>query len=160
MFVASAAAASLRADTRLLLPSDKPDEFNFRLMWYNPVPPSIRIHIVFKSRDSSISPASFSVADLRRLPHESQNTRMKCVQCWSARAEWGGFRFGHLLEAVKPRKNAKAVRLDCADKWYEYFTIEDLLSPRVLFAMDMQGQPLAERHGAPLRHHRSAPLRI
>ena len=61
---------------------------------------------------------------------------------------WGSF---NLLEAVKPRKNAKAVRVECADKWYEYFSIQDLLSPRVLFAMDMNRQPLADRHGAPLR---------
>ena len=73
------------------------------------------------------------------------------MQCWSARADWGGFRFGHLLEAVKPKKTAKAVRVECADKWYEYFATQELLSPRVLLAMDMNGQPLADRHGAPLR---------
>src|SRR5262249_57338818 len=49
------------------------------------------------------------------------------------------------------KNTAKAVRIECADRWYEYFTIQDLLSHRVLFAMDMQGQPLADRHGGPLR---------
>ena len=40
LFVASAAASALSAaDTKLLLPSDSPDEFHFRLMWYSPVPP-------------------------------------------------------------------------------------------------------------------------
>ena len=76
---------------------------------------------------------------------------MKCVQCWSSRTVWGGFRFGHLLENVKPLRTAKAVRVECADKWYEYFSIEDLLSPRVLLVLDMAGKPLADRHGAPLR---------
>ena len=76
---------------------------------------------------------------------------MKCVQCWSSRTTWGGFRAGSLFEAVKPKKEAKAVRIDCADKWYEYFTLEDLLSTRVLFALDMAGKPLQDRHGAPLR---------
>ena len=152
LFVASAAAATLRgADSKLLLPSDKPDEYNFRLMWYSPVPAIDQNTYRLQVKGLVDKPISFSVADLRRLPHESQNTRMKCVQCWSARADWGGFRFGHLLEAAKPRKNAKAVRFDCADKWYEYFTIQDLLSPRILLAMDMNGQPLADRHGAPLR---------
>lgn len=152
LFVASAAAATLRgADSKLLLPSDKPDEFNFRLMWYSPVPAIDQNMYRLQVKGLVDKPISFSVADLRRLPQESQNTRMKCVQCWSARADWGGFRFGHLLEAAKPKKNAKAVRFDCADKWYEYFTIQDLLSPRMLLAMDMNGQPLADRHGAPLR---------
>jgi DMSO/TMAO reductase YedYZ molybdopterin-dependent catalytic subunit len=79
------------------------------------------------------------------------SARLKCVQCWSARTTWGGFRFGHLLEAVKPRPAARAVRIECADKWYEYFSIQDLLSPRVLMVLDMAGKPLADRHGAPLR---------
>ncbi len=152
LFIASAAAATLRgAETKLLLPSDEPDEYNFRLMWYNPVAPIDQKTYRLRVLGLVDNPLTFSVADLRRFPHESQNSRLKCVQCWSARADWGGFRFGHLLEAAKPKKAAKAVRVECADKWYEYFSIQDLLSPRVLLAMDMQGRPLADRHGAPLR---------
>ena len=152
LFLASAAVATLRADdTKLLLPSDKPDEFNFRLMWYNPVPPVDQKKYQLQVRGLVDRPLSFSVAELRRFPHEKQNSRMKCVQCWSARAEWGGFRFGELVESVKPKATARAVRVECADGWYEYFGLQDLLAPRVLFAMDMQGQPLADRHGGPLR---------
>src|SRR5205807_3403988 len=125
--------------------------FNFRLMWYNPVAPIDQKSYQLQVKGLVDHAAGFSVADLRRFPQQTQNTRMKCVQCWSARAEWGGFRFGELLEKAKPKATAKAVRVECADGWYEYFTIQDLLSPRVLFAMDMQGQPLADHHGAPLR---------
>src|SRR5579864_6058887 len=111
LFVFSAAAAALRgAETKLLLPSDTPDEFNFRLMWYSPVPPIDQKTYKLQVKGLVDNPANLSVADLRRLPHETQNTRLKCVQCWSARADWGGFRFGHLLEAAKPKKNARAVR--------------------------------------------------
>jgi DMSO/TMAO reductase YedYZ molybdopterin-dependent catalytic subunit len=152
LFMASAAAAALRAaDTKLLLPSDKPDEYNFRLMWYSPVAPIDQRSYRLQVGGLVENPLSFGVADLRRFPRESQNSRLKCVQCWSARAEWGGFRFGELLERAKPKKSAKAVRVNCADRWFEYFGIQDLLSPRVLFAMDMQGQALADRHGAPVR---------
>ncbi len=151
-FLASATAATLRgADTQLLLPSDKPDEYNFRLMWYSPVRPIDQRSYRLRVGGLVDHPLSFSVGELRRFSRESQNSRLKCVQCWSARAEWGGFRFAELLERVKPKKSAKAVRLECADRWFEYFSLQDLLSPRVLFAMDMQGQPLADRHGAPLR---------
>jgi DMSO/TMAO reductase YedYZ molybdopterin-dependent catalytic subunit len=152
LFIASAAAvATVRGDTKLLLPSDQADEYNFRLMWYNPVAPIDPATYLLRVKGLVEKPLSFSIADLRKLPHESQNSRLRCVQGWSARTDWGGFRFGHLLEAAKPRKTAKTVRVECADKWYEYFNIEDLLAPRVLFAMDMHGEPLAGRHGAPLR---------
>jgi len=139
------------ADTRLLLPSDKPDEYHFRLMWYNPVLPIDQAAYRLQVGGLVDRPLSLTLAELRKLPQDTQSSRMKCVQCWSARAAWGGFRFGEILERAKPKKTAKAVRIDCADRWYEYFSIQDLLSPRVLFAMDMQGQPLADRHGAPLR---------
>jgi len=152
LFLASATASALRgSDTKLLLPSDTPDEYHFRLMWYNPVPAIDQATYRLRVHGLSDRELSLSVADLRRLPFETQTSRMKCVQCWSARAEWHGFRFGQLLEATKPKTECKAVRINCADGWYEYFSIADLLSPRVLFAMDMQGKPLADRHGAPLR---------
>jgi sulfoxide reductase catalytic subunit YedY len=158
-FLATAAAVagtpsrSRAADekTKLLLPSDEPDEFGFRLMWYNPVLPIDAARYQLKIHGLVEKPQSLSLTQLHQLPQESQNSRMKCVQCWSSRTVWGGFRFGHLAELAKPLRTAKAVRLDCADKWYEYFSIEDLLKPHVLLALEMAGKPLPDRHGAPLR---------
>ena len=120
-------------------------------MWYNPVPPIDQVAYRCKIGGLVEKPIALAVADFRRMPQEKQNSRMKCVQCWSGRAEWGGFRFGHLLDAAKPSKKAKAVRIDCADKWYEYFSIQEMLSPRVMMVLDMAGKPLPDRHGAPLR---------
>jgi sulfoxide reductase catalytic subunit YedY len=155
-FLAAAAASTARlgaADSKgkLLLPSDQPDELGFRLMWYNPVAAIDSAAYQLKIHGLVEKPQSFPLAQLRRFPQETQNSRMKCVQCWSARTSWGGFRFGHIVETVKPMRTAKAVRIDCADKWYEYFSLEDLTSPRVLMVLDMAGKPLADRHGAPLR---------
>src|SRR5688500_15326858 len=76
---------------------------------------------------------------------------MKCVQCWSARADWGGFRSGALLDIARPKRSARAIRIDCADKWYEYMSLEEMANPRVLFALEMAGKPLSDDHGAPLR---------
>jgi DMSO/TMAO reductase YedYZ molybdopterin-dependent catalytic subunit len=151
-FLAAAVAGGAAAGaTELLLPSDKADEFGFRIMWYNPSqsidPASYRL----KVGGLVEKPLSLAIADLRKLPQEKQNSRLKCVQGWSSRTDWGGFRFGPLMELAKPAKTARAVRFDCADKWYEYFTLDQLKSPRVMLAMDMAGKPLANRHGAPLR---------
>ena len=152
LLAAGASSAAIRAaETKLLLPSDQPDEHGFRLMWYNPIPPIDQKSWRLKIGGLVERPAALTLADLRKLPQESQSSRMKCVQCWSARAEWGGFRFQPLLDMVKPKAAARAVRVDCADKWYEYFAIRDVQSPRVLLALDMAGAPLADKHGAPLR---------
>jgi DMSO/TMAO reductase YedYZ molybdopterin-dependent catalytic subunit len=153
-FVLSFAGIGLRAsDTKreLLMPSDSPDDLNFRLMWYSPVPPLD--HRTYRLRVSGLVDRAFSlgVEELRALPFEQQSSRLKCVQGWSSRTNWGGFRFPQLMELVKPKKTAHAVRFDCADKWYEYFSIQQLLSSRVMLAMDMAGKPLPDRHGGPLR---------
>lgn len=145
------AAAAAENQSKLLLPSDKPDEFGFRLMWYNPVPPIDQKTWRLKISGLVQNPQAFSVGQLRGFPQMSQNSRMKCVQCWSGRTTWGGFRFGSLLDVVKPKKTAKAIRIDCADKWYEYMSLEEMANPRVLMVLDMAGKPLPDRHGAPLR---------
>jgi methionine sulfoxide reductase catalytic subunit len=147
----SAAGLAAQSPQRLLLPSDVPDEHNFRLMWYNPVPPINQATYRLKIEGLVDKPLSLDVARLRAFPKVEQSSRMKCVQCWSARATWAGFRSQSLLDLAKPTAKAKAVRIDCADKWYEYFTLEELLNPRVLFVTEMAGKPLTDKHGAPLR---------
>lgn len=149
--VAAAASAAGQPKPKLLLPSDQPDEFHLKLMWYNPVPPINQQTWRLQLKGLVEKPVGLALPQLRALPHQTQSSRMKCVQCWSSRATWGGFRFQQLLDIAKPSKKAKAVRVDCADKWYEYFTIADLLQPHVMFVMDLAGKPLPDKHGAPLR---------
>lgn len=154
IFLAASSAAAANADqpkSKLLLPSDQPDEFHLKLMWYNPVPPINQQTWRLQIKGLVEKPQPIPLAQLRALPQQTQSSRMKCVQCWSSRASWSGFRFQQMLDIVKPSKRAKAVRVDCADKWYEYFTIEDLLNSHVMFVLDLAGKPLPDKHGAPLR---------
>ena len=43
------------------------------------------------------------------------------------------------------------MRVDCADRYFDCVKMEDLLHPRTLFAVGMNGEPLSPEHGAPLR---------
>jgi methionine sulfoxide reductase catalytic subunit len=139
------------ATKKILLPSDVPDEFKLRIMWYNPCPPVDQTSYRLKVSGLVDKPLALSLLEMRKFPQERQSSRMKCVQCWSARNNWGGFRFGEILERAKPRKTARAVRVDCADKWFEYFTLDEIRQPRVLLCLDLEGKPLPDQHGAPLR---------
>lgn len=155
-FLPSLGAAGLLAQPKppaqkLLLPSDTPDQFHLRIMWYNPVPPIDPRTYALKIAGLVEKPQQLALAQLRKLPQQQKSVRMKCVQCWSARNTWGGFRFADLLEVVKPAKEARAIRIDCADKWYEYMSLEEMASPHVLMALDLSGKPLPDNHGAPLR---------
>jgi DMSO/TMAO reductase YedYZ molybdopterin-dependent catalytic subunit len=139
------------ADRKLMLPSDMPDKLGFRTMWYNPIAPLDPATWQLEIKGLVEKPGRMRLVDLRRLPQVTQSSRLKCVQCWSARTTWGGFRFASLLDIVKPRKAAKAIRIDCADKWYEYMSLEEMAKPTVLLALDRGGQPLPAANGAPLR---------
>ena len=120
-------------------------------MWYNPVPPIDQAKWTLEIKGLVDKPMRLSVAELRKFSQMQKSARMKCVQCWSARNSWGGFSFAELVERVKPRKTAKAIRIDCADKWYEYMSLEEMQSPSVLMVLDLAGKPLPDNHGAPLR---------
>lgn len=155
-FLATAASAAgatrLRADGRkILLPSDTPDEFGLRIMWYNPAPPIDKRSYKLEVGGLVKKPQQIELARLKRYDYVEQTSRMKCVQCWSSRLTWGGFRFSELLDDVKPLVQAKAVRFDCHDGWYEYMSLEEMANPRVLMTMTMKGEPLTDQHGAPLR---------
>ncbi|MEZ5363880.1 MAG: molybdopterin-dependent oxidoreductase [Bryobacterales bacterium] len=153
-FLAAAAAGAGKlsaADSNILLPSDTPDRFGFRIMWYNPIAAIDKTTYELEVGGLVDKPQRLSLEQLNAYSQVEQSARMKCVQCWSSRTTWGGFRFGELLEAAKPKKTATAVRFDCHDKWYEYMTLEELASPRVLLALRMDGEELSDQHGAPLR---------
>ncbi len=152
-FLAAAAAASAaaRADDKVLLPTDDPDRYGFRIMWYSPPTPINKASYHLEVGGLVEKPQRISLARLNAYQQIEQSSRMKCVQCWSGRASWGGFHFGELLEDVKPSPRAAAVRFDCHDKWYEYMSFEEMANPRVLLALRMAGKPLTDQHGAPLR---------
>lgn len=156
-FMSAAAAAAtvpgVRAASRerILLPTDTPDELGFRIMWYNPGRPIDKSTYRLEVDGLVEKPQRLDLGRLRSYPRVEQSTRLKCVQCWSARTTWGGFRFGELLEDVKPLAQAKSVRIDCADKWYEYMSLEEMAEPGVMLCLEMAGQPLTDQHGAPLR---------
>jgi len=94
---------------------------------------------------------AFGYEDLFGFPRVSQVSRLKCVECWSAKAEWEGFRFQELVDRAQPDPKAKFVTFKSADSYYESFALEELLRPRVLMVLRMNGQPLSRDHGFPLR---------
>ena len=97
------------------------------------------------------APLELSIAGVQQLPAMEQESRLKCVECWSFRARWGGFALAPLLEQVRPSADARFVRMTCGDGYWEVLPVEDLLRERVLFAYRMEGEFLADEYGSPLR---------
>ena len=96
-------------------------------------------------------PRAFGYEDLFGFKMVPQVSRLKCVECWSAKAEWEGFRFEDLMRAVDADPKASYVYFQSADSYYESYAVDELLRPRVLLVLRMNGQPLTRDHGYPLR---------
>lgn len=96
-------------------------------------------------------PRVFRYEDLFGFKMVKQVSRLKCVECWSAKAEWEGFRMQELVDKVKPKPGAKYVYFQSVDAYYESYTLDELLRDRVLLVMRMNGESLPPNHGFPLR---------
>ena len=97
------------------------------------------------------SPGSFSLTDLLAWSQVEQVSRMKCVECWSFKAKWGGFNYQTLAERARPLPDATHVRFDCADGYWELVSLQELAEPRVVFVLRMNDELLLDEYGAPLR---------
>jgi len=105
------------------------------------------------------NPVSISYEQLRALPKHEQITQHYCIQGWSGVAKWGGARMSDVMDLVGPQPSAKWVVFysfaDGADpgtgRYYDCHRIEHMRDPMALLAYEMNGEPLHETHGAPLR---------
>ena len=104
-------------------------------------------------------PASLSLAELKALPSRTQITRHDCVEGWSAIGKWKGAKLSALLEAARPKPEARYVVFYCADPmaedgtdlYYESIDFEDAFHPQTILAYELNDAPLPVKNGAPLR---------
>ena len=104
-------------------------------------------------------PAAYSLAELRAMPSRTQITRHDCVEGWSAIAKWKGARLAALLEAARPKPEARFVVFHCADPmeddgtspYYESIDLEDAYHPQTILAYDLNDAVLPVANGAPVR---------
>lgn len=102
------------------------------------------------------NPLSLTMADLRALPQRTQITRHDCVEGWSAIAEWSGPQLSQLLDSAGLLPEAKFIIFRCADRlygrdYYESIDMVDAYHPQTIIAHALNGEPLPEKNGAPLR---------
>ncbi len=98
-------------------------------------------------------PQELSYHELRALPQASQVSTFHCVTGWTVNGvHWRGVRFKDLLAAAKPLPGAHALQLVSAEKPYvDYLSLEQATLPDVMLAWQMDGKPLLQEHGAPVR---------
>ncbi|HMB06636.1 MAG TPA: molybdopterin-dependent oxidoreductase, partial [Isosphaeraceae bacterium] len=103
------------------------------------------------------SPVELSLDEIRDMGKKTQITLHHCIQGWSGIAEWGGLPMAELIKLVRPKPEARvAVFYSFGEgleggRYYDSHSLENLLHPQTLLAYEMNGEPLGEQHGPPLR---------
>jgi DMSO/TMAO reductase YedYZ molybdopterin-dependent catalytic subunit len=101
-------------------------------------------------------PLALPLSVLQAMPQRAQITRHDCVEGWSAIGQWQGPRLSQVLDLAGVSPAAKYLVFHCADiyggaPYYESIDMVDAHHPQTILAWRMNGRPLNEAHGAPVR---------
>ena len=102
------------------------------------------------------NPQVYSFADISAMPAVEQETTLLCISYGigsglCSNAIWKGVPLPRLLAQAKPKPNVTTVLFRAADGYYETFRFEKAMEPTTLVAYEMNGEPLPQGHGFPLR---------
>ena len=102
--------------------------------------------------EGAAEPVELTLDEVRSLPRHEVITELRCIEGWSIIVQWGGARLADLMAKFPPAEDPGYVALETPDRgYYVGLDVESALHPQTLLAWEMNGNPLAELHGAPLR---------
>ncbi len=110
-------------------------------------------------------PLELTLDALKKLPRVEMTTELKCVEGWSNIVHWAGARFRDFVAAYPPltveddptparslQDLPPYVSMETPDGgYYVGLDIQSAVHPQTLLAYEMNGAPLTDDHGAPLR---------
>jgi DMSO/TMAO reductase YedYZ molybdopterin-dependent catalytic subunit len=98
-------------------------------------------------------PLSLSWDELTALPGASQTTDFHCVTGWSVPGvHWQGVRLEELWKLARPTPEARFVNFVSMERQYvDTLTLRQTTMPEVMLAHSMDGAPLSQAHGSPVR---------
>jgi hypothetical protein len=95
-----------------------------------------------------------SLDQMKALPKVEQITQFKCIEGWNYIMKWSGAKFSDFAAAHGPSGAMQKpwVGFETPDGGY-YVGLDraSAMHPQTLLAYEMNGQPLTNEHGAPLR---------
>ncbi len=102
------------------------------------------------------APTEMTIDDIRALPSQTQILTMQCISNnvggdLTSSTRWTGVKFKDLMDSLGMDPSAAGALIKGVDGFYEYVVMEDILDDRTLLVYDMNGAPLPQKHGFPLR---------
>jgi DMSO/TMAO reductase YedYZ molybdopterin-dependent catalytic subunit len=165
---ATPAAAPLSAGTRVanlrdiiaLAPGTRPEltpNGQFYRIDIDLIPPSVNEATWFVDVTGLFdAPRKLTLADLKAFPPITQPITLSCISNpvggdLIGTSNWTGVRLSDVLKSLKLKPEAKGLFLQAADGFYETVVLDDMLDPRTMLVYAMNGEPLPQDHGFPLR---------
>ncbi|MBA3883552.1 MAG: molybdopterin-dependent oxidoreductase [Chthoniobacterales bacterium] len=102
------------------------------------------------------NPRVYSFTEIAAMPAVEQETTLLCISYGvgsglCSNAIWKGVPLPTLLAQVEPKPDVSTILFRAADGYYETFRFQKAMEPTTLLASEMNGEPLPQRHGYPLR---------
>ena len=96
---------------------------------------------------------SVTLDQIKALPKVEEITQFKCIEGWNFIMKWGGAKFSDFAAAHASNQTQKPwVALETPDaEYYVGLDRASAMHPQTLLAYEMNGEPLTNEHGAPLR---------
>ncbi|HEY8280817.1 MAG TPA: molybdopterin-dependent oxidoreductase [Bdellovibrionota bacterium] len=107
-----------------------------------------------------------TMADLKKMPRTESSTEFRCIEGWSEDISYAGVKFSDFLQFTGlGNHSGKTLDLDHLDadlfpfvgletpdgEYYVSLDMESMLHPQTILAYEMNGKPLGDKNGAPLR---------
>jgi DMSO/TMAO reductase YedYZ molybdopterin-dependent catalytic subunit len=102
--------------------------------------------------EGAAGPLLLTMDDIRGLPVQEMITELRCIEGWSIIVQWKGARLADLMARFPPLHRSEYVALETPGRgYYVGLDFASAMHPQTLLAYEMNGQPLPQAHGAPLR---------
>ena len=100
--------------------------------------------------------ATYRFEHLKDMPVVEQETTLMCISNGLdagliSNAVWTGFPLSYLLDPAAPLSGATRVRFHAVDNYTDTIPLEKAMEQTTLLAWKMNGAPLPNRHGYPMR---------
>ena len=97
-------------------------------------------------------PLRLTLPEFKELPKAAATRDFHCVTSWTKLdCAWEGVAFSVIASRARPKSSAVSVWIECGEGYTTSLRLADLLKEDVLLAHTLDGRPLPEEHGGPVR---------
>jgi DMSO/TMAO reductase YedYZ molybdopterin-dependent catalytic subunit len=97
------------------------------------------------------TPVELTYAQILQMPAVTGEIRLSCVSGWTAVPTWTGPRVRDVIALARPDPKARSLHFHSASNYRFNWHAAPLRGDKALLATHVNGAPLSENHGFPLR---------